>query len=449
MTLTISGITESASVAIVIFIFHLSTLALLILVGLSFIATNGLDTLSLNLSAPTSGNLSTALLFGFAASMLGISGFESSANFVEEQAQGVFPKTLRNMWIAVTVFNPAIALLALALIPISEVGSHQEALLAHLGDMSGGTWMSTLVSVDAALVLSGAVLTSFIGVNGLVRRMTLDRCLPQFLLKENRRGSTHRIIIGFFFLAVSVLLITEGELKALAGVYTLSFLAVMALFGVGNILLKVRRSGLPRPTKAPWLSVIVAIAAVVVALVGNAVMNPPYVRVFLQYFIPATIIIVVMLGRIAILRAGLFIVREFSSFILTKASNLTERIRLKIDEINSQQLVFFTHFDDIANLNKVLLYIRENEHTNRLKVVTVVKDSAEVPPQFTENLEFLDEAYPDIDIEFVMLKGAFSPELIQELSEKWKIPTNLMFIGSPGDHFMYGLAELGGVRLII
>jgi hypothetical protein len=31
-------------------------------------------------------------VLGFSAAMLGISGFESSANFVEEQEQGVFPK---------------------------------------------------------------------------------------------------------------------------------------------------------------------------------------------------------------------------------------------------------------------------------------------------------------------------------------------------------------------
>ena len=101
-----------------------------------------------------------------------------------------------------------------------------------MGQESGGQWLSWLISIDAVLVLSGAVLTSFVGVNGLVRRMTLDRCLPQFLLKTNRRHTTHRIIIAFFLLCVSVLLITQGELKALAGVYTISFLAVMALFGV-------------------------------------------------------------------------------------------------------------------------------------------------------------------------------------------------------------------------
>ena len=286
MLLTIIGMTESAVVAIVIFIFHLSTLTLLLVFGTAYIYNHGLEILQLNFVAPTDGGLVTALFFGFAASLLGISGFESSANFVEEQAEEVFPLTLRNMWVAVTVFNPGMALLALALVPIDHVGIHQEALLAHMGNLSGGPWLSTLISVDAALVLSGAVLTSFIGVNGLVHRMTLDRCLPQFFLKTNRRGTTHRIIIAFFVLSVSVLIITEGELIALAGVYTISFLAVMALFGIGNILLKTKRAGLPRPHTASLVSVLVAVAAVITGLVGNAIMNPHYLGVFLEYFIP-------------------------------------------------------------------------------------------------------------------------------------------------------------------
>lgn len=40
-------------------------------------------------------------------------------------------------------------------------------------------------------------------------------------------------------------------------------------------------------------------------------------------------------------------------------------------------------------------------------------------------------------------------ELIERLSKEWDIPRNLMFIGSPVDHFLYGLANLGGVRLIL
>lgn len=96
-----------------------------------------------------------------------------------------------------------------------------------MGGVSGGNWLSVLISIDAALVLSGAVLTSFIGVSGLVERITLDRVLPQFLLKKNKRGSSYRIAIAFFLLCVSILLITKGKLSALAGVYTIAFLSVM------------------------------------------------------------------------------------------------------------------------------------------------------------------------------------------------------------------------------
>ncbi len=449
MVLTIIGITESAAVAVVIFIFHLSTLTLLLVAGAAYIFNHGLEILQLNLVTPAEGGLVTALFFGFAASLLGISGFESSANFVEEQAEEVFPLTLRNMWVAVTVFNPGMALLALALVPISQVGNHQEALLAHMGNLSGGLWMSRLISVDAALVLSGAVLTSYVGVNGLVHRMTLDRCLPQFFLKKNRRGTTYRIIIAFFILAVSVLMITEGELKALAGVYTISFLAVMALFALGNILLKTKRSGLPRPHTASLVSVLVAVAAVITGLVGNAIMNPLYLGVFLEYFIPALLVVSIMLGRITILQACLFLVRSVLHFFIKRMTGITQMIRGKIDDINAQQIVFFTRGDNLANLNRAMLYVRQNEHTNRIKVVNVVRNECEIPPNLKRDLDFLNEAYPNIDIEFVALIGSFGPELIEELSKKWEIPTNLMFIGSPGNHFIYGLKDLGGVRLII
>ena len=61
------------------------------------------------------------------------------------------------------------------------------------------------------------------------------------ILKENKRGASYRIIISFLILCVSVLLVTHGDLESLAGVYTFSFLAVMCLFGIGNLLLKVKR----------------------------------------------------------------------------------------------------------------------------------------------------------------------------------------------------------------
>ena len=447
--LTIVGIGESAKVAIGIFIGHLVTLTVLLVAGGIYLLQNGLSTLNLNFSEPVEGGIGRALFLGFAAAMLGISGFESSSNFVEEQAEGVFPKTLRNMWLAVTVFNPSIALLALALVPRPEVEMHREALLSHIGNVAAGNWLAFIVSVDAALVLSGAVLTSFVGVTGLVRRMTLDRCLPQFLLSTNKRGTSHRIILFFFVLCVSVLFLTEGDIGALAGVYTLSFLSVMALFGIGNILLKVRRERLPRPVRASWVAVMIGIIAVVLGWIGNAQMNPAYVRVFLYYFIPTLLAVLIMLGRISLLQIFLFFVRSISEAISGWASQASKAIYDKIAEIKSQQMVFFTRGDSAATLNQAMLYVRNNEQTNRIKVVIAITDPSQIPERLEKDLKYLNELYPAIQIDFEVVQGKFGPDLIQELSKRWNIPTNFMFIGSPGDHFLYGLADLGGVRLII
>jgi len=449
MMLTIMGISESAKAAVVIFITHLSTLTLLVLAIVWYLITNGIDTLSINFRLPLEGSLTSALFFGFSAAMLGISGFESSANFVEEQKAGVFPKTLRNMWMVVSFFNPVIAFLAICAIPLVEVGEHKETLLSYMGEIAGGRWLTYVVSIDAVLVLSGAVLTSFVGVSGLMKRMALDRILPQFFLKENKRSSNYRIIIGFFILCLSILLLTNGELEPLAGVYTISFLAVMAYFAIGNLLLKIKRAKLPRPEHATAFTVFLALLAVVIALYGNIKLHPEYLVVFLQYFVPAILIIYALLNRLAIFELGLMVLRSASDNVRRIALISQLKLTRLVRKTSQQQFVFFTKGDDIATLNRVMMYVLENELTSRLRIVTVLKEDQEVSKEFMKDMEVLDRAYPDIKIVFLTEKGTFGPELIDRLSKEWSIPKNFMFIGSPGDRFPYRVSELGGVRLII
>ncbi len=450
MGLAIIGIGESSKVAIVIFIFHLfSLITLSIFTGLYFL-NNGFDIFMANSSLPIKGgSITTALFFGFSAAMLGISGFESSANFIEEQEKGVFPKTLRNMWMVVTVFNPLMAFLALAVIPMTTIEQNQEALLSYMGNLSGGSWLSVLISIDAALVLSGAVLTSFIGINGLVERMTLDRVLPPFLLKKNKRGSSYRISIAFFLLCVSILLLTNGELSALAGVYTIAFLSVMVLFGIGNILLNVKRKNLPRPEKSSWPLLLLAIVSVIIAITGNVILNPAYLGVFFEYFLPTILVVGIMLNRTLILKVLLQIIKYLLSPMQNFLKKSNHLILSLIDNINSQEFVYFSKDDDVATLNNVMLYIRKNEHTKNLKIVAAFEKGEKASSQFKSDLEVLDREYPEIKIEFIELEDNFGPDLINRLSKKWKIPVNFMFIGSPGDHFPCKIEQLGGVRLII
>lgn len=266
-TLVIGGISESSKVAIGIFIFHLTSLLILTFFILYYFFYNGFNQFMENWYLPTHGSITMAIFFGFSASMLGVSGFESSANFVEEQKKGVFPKTLKNMWIVVSIINPLMAFFALSIFNMNMLQSDafQNTLLIEMGLLVGGKWIALLIAVDAVLVLSGAVLTSYVGVSGLLERMTLDRILPNALLKKNKKGSSYRIIILFYILSISVLWITNGNVKLLAGVYTISFLSVMILFGFGNILMKLKRAKLPRPEKASWVGVLIAITAVVIS----------------------------------------------------------------------------------------------------------------------------------------------------------------------------------------
>ena len=454
--LTIIGIKESSVVAIAIFIFHLISMLVLSSSIAYYLMHNGFSIFVQNWHAPIEGgSIWVAIFLGFSVSMLGISGFESSANFVEEQKPGVFPKTLRNMWIIVSVLNPLMAFFALSIVPIPEVKElYENTLLSHMGEVSGGNLVSLIVSIDAVLVLSGAVLTSYVGVSGLLERMTLDRILPPFFLKRNKRGSSYRIIILFLILNVSVLFLSHGKVTTLAGVYTISFLSVMGLFVVGNIFLKIRRARLPRPERASWISLLVALFGVSVALIGNIKLEPEpgevsNFSIFMDYLIPTMLLIIIMLNRISVLRSVIKVVHYMVDPITKNVRRLDMNIIKLIQKINSQEFVFFTKGDYINNLNRVMLYILRNEQTRKVKIVTVLKKGEQVPASLQKDLDFLNRLYPDITIDFVKIEGEFGPQLIQELSKKWGILPNFMFIGVPGNKFPYRIQELGGVRLII
>lgn len=447
--LTILGIKESAGVALVIFLLHMVTLLGIVVSG-SMLVTSDVSVLLENFGQLRFEGAGRALFLGFSAGLLGISGFESSANFIEEQAPGVFPRTLRNMWLAVFFFNTSISVLALGLLRTDEFAAHQETLLAEMGGRALGGWFATWIGINAVLVLSGAVLTSYIGVTGLVRRMALDRCLPRGLLKENRiRHTPHWIPLSFFFLCVSILLITGGDVATLAGVYTISFLGVMALFAIGNRLLAVKRARLPRSARASWLGAVLALMAICVGLAGNVIGKEDEARLFLVYFAVAMAIVTVMFARVTLLKWFLYLGKAVQEQVDALNRALSDWTLGKVNAINAQSMVFFTRGDSPANLRRAIEYVLHNEQTRNLKVVHVYQNEEEIPKRLAEQLRALDEIFPEIRIDFLVVKGRFGPDLIQKLSAHLDVPQNYMFIGCPGDRFPHNLADLGGVRLIV
>ncbi len=90
-----------------------------------------------------------------------------------------------------------------------------------------------------------------------------------------------------------------------------------------------------------------------------------------------------------------------------------------IDAINAQQFVYFAKRDNIAVLNKVMLYIKNNESTKNLKIVHVVdpskKDEADFIKDFKKVVVIINEEYPEIEVTGEIVEGVFGPELIKKL----------------------------------
>lgn len=446
--LVISGLKDSAKVALIIFIIHIVTLLSFLIFGFIFFLNNGADFFLINFShtkelLTLKGGLLPAIYLAFSASLLGVSGFESSANFVEEQKPGVFRLTLRNMLIGVAFFNPLIALVVLNSLPFEAIANAKDFLLADAAYSIGGTPLQLLVAVDAFLVLSGAVLTAFVGVGGLLYRMASDGTLPNFLTKVNKKGSYPRIVLTFFILCTSILLITKGDLLSLAGVYTISFLGVMFLFAVGNLILKETRTELKRTYYAPIIYVAIAAIATLSGIIGNILIDVRNLQFFLYYFIPSITLVYIMVYQDNIIKTLLRFTRR-----ITPLHNF---INNYFEDMLKGRYVVFIH--NIHRLHNILDYINRNE-TGRDILLVHCKDTEREHTQsykeIEESLPILQKAgvFPHLNLELIYRTEEFGPELINKISKEYKVRKNRMLIGSIHHDHPYDYNELGGVRII-
>jgi len=280
-----------------------------------------------------------------------------------------------------------------------------------------------------------------------VRRLALDRCLPQVLLAENRfRRTNHLIPICFFLLCSSLFTILSGRIRSLANVYTLSFLCVMALFAVGNMMLKYKRGRIRRPVRASWPTCFAALVAVSVALVGNIVLAPGNLIYFFIYFGIVAGLTFLMFERIRVLKYFLFFVSQGPQHIQDRFAGVTQ---LAMDKIRSQKIVFFAKNDNLEVLNKAVSYVQQNELTRWLKVVYVYEDLNDpMIKAIAENLRVIDRCYPKMVIDMVLVQGSFCPEIVAQISSRLGVPRNFMFIACPGDRFPHDIGDFGGVRMI-
>ena len=243
----------------------------------------------------------------------------------------------------------------------------------------------TIVSYIATAVISAKTAVSYIAyVSGfehnvpLILGITIGVLALFAMVTIIGIGESSRIIIAFFLLSSSILLLTGGRVDTLAGLYAIAFLGVMSLFAIGNILLKLRRSRLKRRYRASTIVVLVALIATVTGLLGNIIKDVDRFWFFLTYFVPTVVVVGIMFWRIRILRLFLYVVRSVVTNIDGISERITKRTGEMIEEINSTGAVFFTRGDNVANLNLAVLYVLANEETNILKFVHVFQEETKI-----------------------------------------------------------------------
>jgi hypothetical protein len=297
------------------------------------------------------------------------------------------------------------------------------------------------------LVLSGAVLASFVGATGLLYRMTLDHCLPSSILLpklRQRNQNTNRIIIAFALLCLSILAMTKGVLLSLAGVYTISFLGVMTTFAIGNLILRQTRPDLKRTYQGPLIYVILAATMTILGIVGNILIDPNNVLYFSYYFFPGLALVQAMIYRDYILETLHHWTKSWPW--------LNKHVEGWFNHVIEPKIVLFAHHPQ--KLYQSLEYIQRNETSRNISVVLCKSDKSVAPAwakEFAKYVQIFKEAkvFKNLKIDLVIEPELiFGPEAVKAYANKYRIHRNNIFIGSIHQTHAFSFEDLGGVRII-
>jgi amino acid transporter len=168
-------------------------------------------------------------------------------------------------------------------LPLGSFRQNSGNLLSVMAEIIVGPWFRRLMAADAVLALCGGALTAFIGVVGLVVRMTEEGMFPEILLRQNRYSQTHHFIhLTFLALTSTLYMITGGDISSLTGVYTVSFLGVLSVAIAGCIMVRSRR----RRTRILSWHIWTALLGIGIGITGQLFLNPRILLYFSSYFFP-------------------------------------------------------------------------------------------------------------------------------------------------------------------
>ena len=291
--LNTKGIKEPAKLVTAIAGFHFFLLMIMVVWGFGFLIFNisEIDFSKLNNLNPMGGELSWPLiLYGFSAAFLGITGFESAAQIVEELETPTLvtvSKLYKAVVILVSLTAPFISFLCLILLTQDQVVNNLETLLSLLASKLGGKFLLTVIVTDATLTLFAATNTAFVGFIGLATTMAKQGNLPSPLLfrvahKYPNIQGYPMIALPFMVVAMMMSAFVAGEVEIVAKVYEIAFLGVMVSFCAGVVLMRNRsiRKGTPSEFLTKYVFEIQGRVIPVIPLVSGLILGLATLTVF-------------------------------------------------------------------------------------------------------------------------------------------------------------------------
>ncbi|THU77928.1 hypothetical protein K435DRAFT_973734 [Dendrothele bispora CBS 962.96] len=468
MLVSLTGIKESAKVALCVLSFHILTMTALIIISSIHLAHIRTSQMAANWSLgarsdSSSTGVARQVFRGFCLGMLGLTGFECTPAYLSRIKPGRLPLVLRNLHYPAVILNCTLMTLVLGIIPLEEILGGTN-VLSVLGDRAGGRWLRIWITVDAIVVLCGGVLTGILSSTELISQLSLDHVLPTGFRKLLPVTKAPWVSITSFCAFSAVVYLSAApvggnggnEGKALAVVsqmFSLTWLTVMSLFPLSLLLLRYNRHRLPRSPHTRLSVVFVCLAVCAVVAAGNVWIEPKIGGYFAAYLLVILLLFSASQNKTHLLR---FAYWTFDQYPVLHRLRWTrgwgEKLIGMMRRVRKRPVGVLVKSDEINHLFQMILYVRNNEETSCVKLIHFVDGEAGIPSELEANAKILDEAFPEITIDLVIVVGsqvgsggapAFSPTNIAALSNRLGIPTCLMFMSCPGPRFEWGVAELG------
>ena len=321
--------------------------------------------------------------------------------------------------------------------------------------------MRWMVALIAAPVLFWAANTTMLGVSRHIYTLAINRQIPSWLGKLDKRTATPYVAIALSGL-IAIGLLIPTDVKLLAGIYAFGATLAITIAHLSIIRLRVKMPDKERPFRVPWGvhwgTAVVPVPAIVAALVSGLA--------FLSVLFYHSTARWVGLGWMAFGQVCYVVYRKvIEGTTLTKRVSVTEQALTKqVPEVEFRNIlvpVFGTELDDdiVATAGRLAAAEQEDGGDGaeaRLEVVYVIEVpltlplDAALPPEreeearrALERAREVGEEYADVDVTTELIRARKVGAGIVEAARR--AGSEAIVIGGEPPTKIRGGARLGGI----